>query len=354
MRRRSFFFVPFVVMLTIAPACGSFSENDVPGDGGPPSAEAAVGEAGLDAAAEAGEGGSSETGAVEAPLELAAGFTALSGITATETDVYFVEQGQGGVHGVPLDGSAKEHRIGSAAGSPRSIVLVGSELYWCDVSLFQLKKIQTNGTGFVPGTVDMTRRLVEVAALPDGLVVLAANATTNPPVDGYVTRTNLDLMPVSVTAVSFQNPVSIATRGPDVFWSEGFNGAIGHSATVANSELLASGEPDPGSVAVDASGVYWARPSAGLVRGKIGGADPSIVASAQDHPSSLAADVTSVYWITGDGFIRRVSHGSAPVVDVTSGFQPLPVNIDLVRALAVTTKYVVWLTGDGKVLRAPK
>jgi hypothetical protein len=72
MRRRSFFFVPFVVMLTIAPACGSFSENDVPGDGGPPSAEAAVGEAGLDAAAEAGEGGSSETGAVEAPLELAA------------------------------------------------------------------------------------------------------------------------------------------------------------------------------------------------------------------------------------------------------------------------------------------
>jgi hypothetical protein len=290
---------------------------------------------------------------------LATGFTSLSGITATETEVYFVEQGTGGVHGVPLDGSAKDHPIGAPAGSPRSIVLVGLELYWCDVSGFQLKKIRTDGTGFVPGTADVSRRLVEVAVLPDGLVSLAAGRTI--PAEGYVIRSSLDFMTVSEGQVgTFENPVSIATRGTDVFWSEGSNGAIGHSPSGMVFETLVTGETAPGSVAVDVSGVYWARPSAGLIRGKIGGANPSEVASAQDHPTSLAADETSVYWITKDGFIRRVRHGSTAVVDVTSGFSALTNNagpdssVNLVRALAVTTKYVVWLTGDGKVMRAPK
>ena len=349
-----------VLVLAFGPACGAFSAEDVPADGGPPSGEASVGvDGGPGSAAEAGEGGSTEGGAVDGPRELASGFKALSGITATETDVYFVEQEQGGIHAVPLDGSVSEHLVMATAGSPRSIALVGSVLYWCDVSGFQLKKVGTNGNGFSAAPADPTRRLVELARLPSALAVLTQHAAGS---DGTVIRVDLDFAIATAGPMGFSNPVSIATRGAEVFWSEGSNGAIGHSADgVQDGPPYVTGEPDPGSIAVDANGVYWASPSRNVVRAKIGPAPPFEIAPNQSHPTSLASDGENIYWITSDGFIRRrPTHTPGGVVDVASGFQALTTNppanasVDLVRGLAVTSRYVVWLTGDGKVMRAPK
>jgi len=70
-------------------------------------------------------------------------------------------------------------------------------------------------------------------------------------------------------------------------------------------------------------------------------------------PRSIAGDGTYVYWQTEKGELRRTGHtpnGTSSLF--ASGFMPVT-NVHA-RGIAVTSEYVVWLTGDGHVLRLHK
>ncbi len=352
----------FVVMT--AAACGSFDAADIAGpagDASPAEGGGGIGEAGIPDAAPV-DGATADGGMITKQTVLAGPYTALSGIAATKSEVYFVEQGKGGVHRVSIDGG-KVADLATPGGTPRSIVISADEsaLFWTQVAKGNVQQMPIGGGFVTSSTEDTSRRSIDSAVLPDGVVALFAQESNG---SGAVESYSTDLaIPMTVVVGGFSNPVSVATRGDEVFWSEGSNSAIGHvKAGTVQSEPDLNNENSPGSVAIDANGVYWARPSDGLIRGRLGAAAPQDLATNQGHASSLAADGTSVYWMTENGFIRRLQRqpSTATVTNVGSGFVAIngpgtpPGRGDLVRALAVTGLYVVWLTGDGYVMRAPK
>lgn len=78
------------------------------------------------------------------------------------------------------------------------------------------------------------------------------------------------------------------------------------------------------------------------------------LAAGQKTPISLAADTSGVYWMNaGDGTIRRSTRDELPIYTVASGFNAAFTDLH-VRAIALTSRYVVWITADEKVLRADK
>jgi hypothetical protein len=152
------------------------------------------------------------------------------------------------------------------------------------------------------------------------------------------------------------NPFDVAVQGSNVYWTESSGSRIGTVAIgQSNGTTLADGEADCQSIAADASGVYWARPDGGLVRAmRTDAAGATDLATGETHPFSLAADDSGVYWLTTDGKLRRkrVDQELPPVV-LAAGFAAT-FTTGYVHAIALTSRYVVWLTSDGRVLRIGK
>jgi hypothetical protein len=118
-----------VVVLPLA--CGTFSADSTPTTGAD---EAGAGDAGAEGGGEGGadaDGEAIEASVSSAPFELSIGHKDLRAIAATETDVFFVDQGAGGgVFAVPIIGG--DARVLATGGAPSSIAVGGDFVYWTD------------------------------------------------------------------------------------------------------------------------------------------------------------------------------------------------------------------------------
>jgi sugar lactone lactonase YvrE len=327
-------------------ACGSFSgdvhDNVDPLDGGADGT--APSEAGTDGTSPPVDGAPATSTVV-----LAKGYMSLSAIVATDATVYFVDQATGAVHSTSIDGGTVT-TLSPGGGAPTSLALVGNELFWNDGGMQKLNRMSTAG-GTVTSISYVAGKIPKVVAGgPPGLVVLTENGNAL----GDVQQYDLTYVPKSSVA-SRPNPYSVAIQGSDIYWTEsaGQTVAKGHFGDATRTVVSSSAEDsDAESIAADAKGVYWACPGQKSVRASLGGAPAKTLATGEDTPTSVAADGTSVYWISAPGKVRRFRAVDQPIVTVAEGFVSLAkLNF---RALAVTSKYVVWLTDDGNVLRAEK
>ena len=336
-----------VVLLPLA--CGSFNADAPPIDG---SGEGGNGEAGTGTATEAGlgEGGPASEGSTPAgPVVLAQGYKDLRAITATETDVFFIDQaGGGGVFALPLIGG--NARMLSVGGAPSSIAVDGNYVFWTDPANQNVQRAPIAG-----GTITKTPPFQPIGGFVPSIIVAAGDAvvtlTGSTGNSGVIQQFGLDLGTTTAAASGLTNPFSLAANGSLLYWTEGGAGYVASGQVGMTSRTPRFQEGDPEAIAADAAGVYWTIPSAGKIRGSIGGAAPITLASGENQPRSIAADGTYVYWTTSNNELRRSGHQENGTSSLfASGFMPLTEMH--VRAIAVTSTYVVWLTADGKVMRA--
>jgi hypothetical protein len=284
-----------------------------------------------------------------APLVLASGHFALSGIAASESTVYFTEQGKGGVHSVPIDGNGPELLLTALGGTPSSIALVGGELFWTDLKSNTLNRVSTGGGDASSVSRPINEPLRALAAAANGIVVAVTDGTNT----GQVQHYTLGFSGVA-TVPAVVNPFGVALFGASVFWTESGAGTVARGSFGDSSRVtISTSEIDAQSIAADALGVYWTRPAMLDVRAKLAGsAGISTIASQEDSPSSIAADGTSIYWISNTGIRRARAHSPGKVETMATGFPAL--RESRWRSLAVTSKYVVWLSDDGSVRRMSK
>jgi hypothetical protein len=337
-----------VVLMPVA--CASFNADNAPVTGsseGGADNEAGAGNEGGGATTDgpATEGSRSTT-----PVELSSGYGNLRAITASETDVFFVDQGNGGgVFSVPIIGGSRT--VLSTSGAPSSIAVVGDSVYWTDPTTRTVvrKSISTgmqNVTTPEPGS-DPPPTIVVAAT--NGVVTLIGTNTANP---GRFDQYGLDLLPSPMAIISgITNPFSVTAFGTSFYWTEGGPGFVASADVGGSTRTPLFQEGDPEGIAADAAGVYWTVPSQGKIRGSLDGGKSAItLASGQNEPRSIAGDGTYVYWTTSDNELRRAGHIDGGTSSVfASGF--MAINEMHVRGVAATSKYVVWLTADGKVLR---
>lgn len=332
-------------IIGVGAACGS-TYAEAPPDAS--SAEAGGGDGPGDVA-----DGASANDATDAPsgstaTTLASGYAELAGIFATETTVYFVDPTKGGIHSVPMAGGAVSDIFMSGA-SPSGIVVSGDDLFWTDYGHKLLNHVLIS-SGTNQSVSPAAKAPIAIAIAGSGLVLASLGVGDV----GDVQQYQLDLTVAGPSIGGQQNPLDVAAYQSEVFWTESSAGNI-RAATVGADDvmLLASGESDCESIAADGAGVYWTRPGEGLVRAILSGGSPRTIAPAESSPFSLAADDSGVYWLTKDGRLRRSSRNELPITTIAAAFGGSPAN-DRIQAIALTSKYVVWLTADGKVLRADK
>lgn len=282
---------------------------------------------------------------------LVSGLTELSGIAATETDVYFTERNLGNVSSVPIGGGVPS-TIAAGAGSPGPIVVAGGFLFWGDTGAAKLiRRTLSDGT-LVTATPTPGKNPRAIAATADRLVVAAIGGASVGEIQQYA----FDFNPgTSVAGVA--NPFDVAVAGASIYWTESSGARIGMGTIggVANQDL-ALGEMGCESIAANAAGVYWTRPDDGLVRmiSTMTGAGATTLAAKELAPMSVTVDDMDVYWLTGDGLLRRKTLGQElPPATLAKGFSSTFID-KRVRAIALTSQYVVWITTDGRVLRTDR
>jgi hypothetical protein len=228
----------------------------------------------------------------------------------------------------------------------------GDNVFWADTILGELSSRPGAG-GATPITVSTpTTHHVALAAAVDGIVLLSAGP---PGLMGGLQQWAVSLA-TSQPAIGLSNPHDVTVAGTAIYWTESAQvskGAIGAST----SSVVASGETGCESIAANAAGAYWTRPNEGLVRSSVpvgGTVGASSLAEKEVLPSSIAADDTDVYWLTGDGRLRRKTIGQElPPATLAKGFASAFAGTH-VKAIALTSMYVVWITTDGRVLRVAK
>lgn len=333
-------------------ACSTFATEDDPAAGPDGASESSPTSDAGDAQApppDAAEGGPTFAGDV-----LASGFVRLSGVAADESTVYFADREGGGIYSVPIEGGAVEKRL---QGMSPSSLAVGADgaIYWADFG--------QNAIGVLPVGTPPTQ--VKVQSLRP--VALALGASSEAPLlrvivagkgsaVGTVMHFSAQLNDLGGTAAMLINPFDVAASGSDVYWTDSAAGAIFKAAVTdsASGAALATGESDCQSIAADVLGVYWTRPAAGLVQMRSAAGTVTSIGQNQAGAHSLAADASGVYWMTRDGKIRRSPRNETPLAVVAQGFDG-DFGVDsYTQAIALTSKYVVWLTADGKVLRRAK
>jgi hypothetical protein len=336
-----------VALLPMPLACGSFEGADstpVTPDGGP---DGVTSEAGAPDGAVVPTADGGDAGGAKPTVTLASGFALLSGIAADESNVYFVEQSTGGVHGVPLEGGAPVI-LAPGGGAPLGLTVSAGELFWTDANPISVNRVATSG-GIVKTTPAVGGKPSRgIAASPGGVVVLTDNGSSQ----GDVQQYSRDLVAGPVVA-NVGTPFDVAIVGADLYWAESSartiaKGALGNNGRV----VVASNEPDGESLAADALGVYWARPVTHDVRALLTGAGFVTLSATEDFASSVASDAASVYWLTTTKGVRRYDRARKTVETIATGFVPIEKRER--RTLALTSKYVVWLTDDGRVLRCEK
>ncbi len=335
-------------------ACGSFEGTDQGLPGTDADTDAAASDAGNTSNdAQAGKDGSAkDAGTVSTPTTLAKGFSDLAGVVATDSTVYFVERNAGKVHAVPIDGDGGATDFAVAQGTPSSIVVTATEVFWGD----QLKSTITHqlmtDTKASIGATNPTKGPISMGLAPGRLVVVAMGPSNV----GELQQWGLDIT-AGTNIGSRPGPFDVAVDASSgaFYWTEPMGGNVFQGqATTANMSTFAMNEDDCASIASDSFGVYWARPSGGLIRGKLNGAAaPVTIADKQNNPIGLAADTSGVYWMTLDGTVKYSDRTQAPPTTLGSGFNALFNDLHI-QTVALTSTYVVWITNDGKVLRANK
>jgi hypothetical protein len=345
---RSMSFGAAVVALLVVPlACGSFNADAPPTTG----AEGGVTEGGPGVEGGAPpDGSSAEAGMPAPPFVLGTGYKNLRAIAATETDVFWIDQGSGGgIFTKPILGGQPRPLAMSSAAS--SLAIDGDHVYFTDPASRTVARIDIAGVEQVQmSPVEPAGGLAPsiVVAGPGAVAALIGSMAST----GEVRQYNLQLVP-TVTAANLMNPFSVTAFGTQLYWTEGGAGAVVRGDIGTTNRTVLFGENDAEAIAADGAGVYWTVPSKAMIRGSIGGATPITLALNEDEPRSIAADGTYVYWTTSKNELRRAGHldnGTSSLF--ADGFKALTEMH--VRAIAVTSQYVVWLTGDGRVLRASK
>ncbi len=345
-------------LLVLPLACSSFSGTSDPGgDGGGSPDEGGSGtDGGPSMEASSSDGPTATEGSVkDTVMVLASGYSQLRAIAANETDVVFIDQGGAGVLTVPILGGSVVTL--SPGGGPSSVAVANSRVFWTDVNDGTVASIAINGVGGVMRTASSgtgADKLASViAASPTTVFAMSAN---NGLATDEIRQYDLSLAPIANSTLSnLQNPFAIASYGSKFYWTEGGPANTVGSATAGSATRgpSISPEQDAEQVAADAAGVYWTVPSMGEVRGSIGGAAPITLVANEGELRALAADGTYVYWQTPGNELRRAGHVNNGTSSLfASGF--VAVTEPKVRGIAVTSEYVVWLTGDGKVLRLHK
>ncbi len=340
--------------MVIASACGSFGGDDA-----------------LVAALEGGGGTDGPTPTDSAPLDapspndggaeagfrwtvLATGFTDLAGVAATETSVYFTERTRGIVHEMAIGGGTVSE-VQNTMGSPASIVVTSSDVFWGEFGGNKLSRRGLTGGAVTTVTRTSGKAPLAMATASDRIVVVALDSSSN----GEIQQYQFDFAS-GPSVGNLTNPFDVAVQAEAIFWTESslgriFMGTVG----TTNASPIVQNESDCQSIAADALGIYWTRPSldvgpsAGLVRmSSPSGANVRSLATGQRVPMSLASDPTGVYWLTLDGTLRR-STRSEPIETLAGGFNAAFKDFHI-QAIALTSKYVVWITNDGQVLRLAK
>ncbi len=329
-------------------ACSHPYAENVQADGAAPDASTTK-----DAPDDGAVGNDAPTGDAAKPpafTELATGLTDLAGIAATEKNVYFTELGPGNVSSVPIAGGAVS-TIVTKTGAPGSIVIAGGFVFWADIGAATLNRLapldgSMTTAGLAPGKSPRA-----MAAGANRLVVTAIGG----PSGGEVQQYAFDLAPLESVA-DLANPFDVAVTGTSIYWTEASGARIGTGTIgTAFNKQLATNESGCESIAANAAGVFWTRPEDGLVR-TLGtmGAGATTIAAKELAPMSVTADDTGVYWLTGDGLLRRRTFGQElPPATLANGFASTFID-KRIRAIALTSKYVVWITTDGRVLRTDR
>jgi hypothetical protein len=282
-------------------------------------------------------------------VELAKGRGALTGIAATEKAVYFIEATKSTVSTVPIEGGNVTVAY-TAAGVPNAFIAFGPLLFWTTPDgvvgrfslLDQLSSVQNRPLGTVP---------FALAAAADQLVVLERSPV---PITGALQHYDFALSATAALS-GLSDPYDVALGGGTIYWTESTGRVAAGAFGASTNTEVSNAEPGCESIAGNAAGAVWTRPSDGLVRFyAVATASTGTLTAGESSPSSIAGDLTDVYWLTGDGKVRRKTIGQElPPATVASGF-PSAWAGKHVRAIAVTSKYVVWITTDGRVLRADK
>jgi hypothetical protein len=324
-------------------SCGSFA-----------AAEAPSGEGGADGPGASADGASeaaSDDGGAGSPIMvLAQGFADLAGITATESMVYFTERTAGNVRVVPLEGGAATS-LKVTGGAPSGIVVAADQLFWVEYGQDRISRMPLLGGASTSFSPTPGKRSFNIAAAVDRVVTVAVGVDDIGEIQQYDFGFG-----IGPSVGGQQNPFDVAVAGNDVFWTESNAARVrrGHLGDASSTEI-ASGETDCESIAADALGVYWTRPLPGLLRTIPSGSSVAeTIATGETGARSLATDGAALYWITDDGQIRKLGHGPRPSVEtLASGFMAIADSSRL-QTLALTSRYVVWLTADGRVLRHAK
>ncbi len=335
------------LMTVFAAACGSFSSaSDAPAtDGGPdgdmPGSETSTVDAPGADAGDAGDAG--------VALELARGLVDLSSVAATETTVFVAERTPGRVRSIPIGGGSIGD-VSTNAGSPTGLAVTTTDLFWCNYGGKELLRQPLAGGLIVPHTTS-TKNPFQIAIASDRVVTVTLDGVVGA---GEIQQYAFDFTAGPSVGIATGNPYDVAALGTDFYWTESATGRIGRGQTgvSTNKDLVASGESDCQSIAVDSAGVYWARPSNGLIRTAVTG-NASDLATNETAPHSLAADGQALYWLTGDGQVRRSTHMDRKITTLATGYMTAFTD-GRAQALALTSKYVVWLTTDGRVMRVAK
>ena len=225
-------------------------------------------------------------------------------------------------------------------------------MFWSDTATGTITGRPLDTPQFVTTTLPLGKSPIALAASNDRLVVLASSLL----VGGEVQQYSFGLSAALVVS-GLASPFDVAVAGTAIYWTESSSGRIGRGTIdVANSTrcrrrrdgLRVNRRQRRGGL-LDAA-ERWSRAHA-VATGSVTGMS---LAEKETSPSSIAADDTDVYWLTGDGKLRRKTIGQElPPATLASGFKAAFAGTH-VRAIALTSKYVVWLTTDGRVLRIAK
>lgn len=135
-------------------------------------------------------------------VTLAMGYSIVTGIVADEQNAYFIEQGKGGVHAVPLAGGPVTDL--ATASAPTALALMNGAVYWTDTAHGTIAKIAVAGG---PPSVLAIADPIDIAATAGGLRVV----TGSPAGGGEIQHLSLDLTLLPMDTVGpIVNPFMIA------------------------------------------------------------------------------------------------------------------------------------------------
>jgi hypothetical protein len=330
-------------------ACSQSYAEDAKPDGATPDAAAAD-----DAPVDADVAADAAADVAPKPTtftELASGLMDLGGVAADETTVYVTERGPGNVKSLPIGGGAVA-TLSASTGAPGPIVLADGFVFWGDVGALKLARMATAG-GAISSTPTGTGKAPHaIAAAADRIVVVTVAAGGGGEVQQYL----FDLTAGPVVS-GLSNPFAVAVVGSDIYWTESSGSRIGKgSVGAAFNTTVSNGEPGCESITANAAAIYWTRDDGSVqsAAGGSGAAGVTALTTGEVGPLSVTADDTDVYWLTSNGTLRRKTIGQElPPATLAKDFASAFVD-RRVRAIALTSKYVVWITTDGRVLRTDK